>query len=93
MCKNKRRKEVRNVETVMKLFGIYILVAAPFVVVYNVVDICYWIKCRKKRGILSPSCKDSTCKWRKHCDQYEQPLTHEDIEELRRRVDELKKRT
>lgn len=93
MCKNKRRKGVRTVEVVSWIFGIYILIAAPFVLVYNVVDMYYLWKCRKKRGILSPSCTDGTCKWRKHCDQYEQPLTHEDIEELRRRVDELKKRT
>ena len=59
------------------LVGIYILFYIPVLIYFNVIQIsCKW-RCRKKKySKLFNPCKESDCKFRKYCDEYQRENEH-----------------
>lgn len=73
---------------------LYFLISMPVMLVYHIVNFCFQWKCRKKRyeKFWFNKCYEKECKWARFCDNYEQPLTAEDIAQLYKMIEDYQKK-
>lgn len=63
---------------------IAILITAFIIVVGNLINLWYWIKCFRKT-----KCSNRKCRYKAYCNKYKEVITQEDRERIQKLIDQL----
>lgn len=67
------------------IIAVVIIVAIIFIIAGNVIRLLIWMKCHNVE-----TCGDRKCPWYKYCQKGQETITDEDIEWVRKAIDEHK---